>query len=168
MLGLVLTLARSAAAQSNAHVSELRVAFGFHGLGNQDPAVGLGAGWAYRVTPRLRIEPEVQALWWETCVDEGPPIGVDCSDGVIGILDANGAVDLGNPARRSVTYVIGGAGVRFGGGDNPISGVSMHGGLGLRVWPSRRFFLAPEARFLFTAGTGQGFQLAVSTGLAQH
>jgi hypothetical protein len=118
------------------------------------------------VSPRLRIEPEVQALWWETCVDEGPPIGVDCWDGVIGLFDVNGAVDLGNPAKRTVTYVIGGVGVRLGGGggDDPVSSVSMHGGLGVRIWPSRRFFLAPEARFLFTSGAS--YQLAMSTGFA--
>jgi hypothetical protein len=78
--------------------------------------------------------------------------------------------DLGNPAKHTVTYVIGGVGVRLGGGggDDPVSNVSMHGGLGVRTWPSRRLFLAPEARFLFTPGAGEGYQVAVSTGFTQR
>lgn len=109
----------------------------------------VGAALRYYITRRVSVEPEILYLR-------------SASDDQDFIVSGNVAVDLTDPAGRLVPYVVGGAGVihhkgRVFSGTNFFTGVpfnvdtsyttwSASGGIGVKVFITKRFFIAPEGR----------------------
>ena len=84
------------------------------------------------------------------------------------MLVLNAVKDLTRPSRKAVLYMLMGAGIYFHRKDVPYrlersgTGINLGWGMGLKVWASDRFFIAPQFRI------GEPFKFSINFGFARR
>ena len=84
------------------------------------------------------------------------------------MLVLNAVKDLTRPSRKAVLYMLMGAGIYFHRKDVPYrlersgTGINLGWGMGLKVWTSDRFFIAPQFRI------GEPFKFSINFGFARR